>query len=368
MSKELTSSLDLASLPPEEKECLLRVGIELSGEGRGGTYLQFDQEVFQYQSWQEGLEVLSLAQARRLYPWVEDYLGRLLPEARPEDPEARGYFVRVLPGVEVHHPVQSSLFIAREGTRQEVHNLVIVEEGASLKLITGCASGACVRRGQHIGITETFIKRGGKLTFTMIHRWGEEVESTPQGAVWVEEGGTYIYNYICLSGAKKLVTNPSTYLAGAGAVVRSQSILLAPPGTSMDVGSRVYLRASDTKAELISRAITTGGEIVSRGLLVGEVAGVRGHLECHGLMLTPQGRILAVPELEARTANVELSHEAAVGKVAEEAVEYLMARGLDEEEALAVIVRGFLNVRIEGLPPALQEEIDRIIKVSAAGV
>ncbi|MGO0122636.1 SufB/SufD family protein [Desulfothermobacter acidiphilus] len=367
MSKE-TVSPELTALPPEDKDCLLRVGIEPTGTGRSGSFLQFDQEVFQYQSQQEGLEVWSLQRALRLYPWVEEYLGRLLPEYRPRTPEARGYFIRVRAGVKVELPVQASLFIAREGTRQEVHNLIIVEEGASLRLITGCASGSCVRHGQHLGITETFIRRGGELNFTMIHHWGEGVESLPQGAVWVEERATYIHNYICLSGAKRLITNPSTYLAGAGALVRSQSILLAPPGTSMDVGSRVYLQAPETKAELISRAITTGGEIVSRGLLVGEVAGVKGHLECHGLMLTPRGRILAVPELEARTANVDLSHEAAVGKVAEEVVEYLMARGLEEEEALSVIVRGFLNVRMDGLPAALQEEIDKIIKVSAAGV
>lgn len=151
------------------------------------------------------------------------------------------------------------------------------------------------------------------------------------------------------------------YLDGPGATARFHSILAAPPGSLMDVGAGVVLRAPDTRAESIARAITTGGDIISRGRLVGEVAGVKAHLECRGLILAERGLIHAIPELEARVAGAEMSHEAAVGKIAPEEIEYLTARGLNEEEATATIVRGFLNVRIEGLPRELQDEIDRAI-------
>ncbi len=103
---------------------------------------------------------------------------------------------------------------------------------------------------------------------------------------------------------------------------------------------------------------------MNRGQLLGEAAGAKGHLECRGLMLSPQGVIAAIPELEARSDKVELSHEAAVGKIAEEEIEYLMARGLSEEEATATIVRGFLNVKIMGLPPVLEDEVQRAIAMS----
>lgn len=103
---------------------------------------------------------------------------------------------------------------------------------------------------------------------------------------------------------------------------------------------------------------------MNRGHLIGEAAGSRGHLECRGLMLGSGGMIYAVPELEARIDGVDLSHEAAVGKIAEEEIEYLMARGLKEEEATAIIVRGFLNIRIMGLPPELESEINRAIEIS----
>ncbi|MDA8097621.1 MAG: SufD family Fe-S cluster assembly protein, partial [Clostridia bacterium] len=120
--------------------------------------------------------------------------------------------------------------------------------------------------------------------------------------------------------------------------------------------------APNTKAEIIARALTTGGDILNRGHLRGDAAGIKAHLECHGLILSPEGLIHAIPELEARVAGAEMSHEAAVGKIAQEEIEYLMARGLSEEEATSTIVRGFLNVKMDGLPAELQAEIDRAVK------
>jgi len=103
---------------------------------------------------------------------------------------------------------------------------------------------------------------------------------------------------------------------------------------------------------------------MARGHLRGEVPGIKAHLECMGLLLSEKGAIHAIPELEGKVGGVDMSHEASVGKIAQEEIEYLMARGLSEEEATSTIVRGFLDVRIEGLPPSLQEELSRAIKQS----
>ncbi|HIE12309.1 MAG TPA: SufD family Fe-S cluster assembly protein [Desulfotomaculum sp.] len=360
---------DLRLLPAMEKERLLHIGIDVTGKGRAGTFMQLDHSVVHCRSVQEGIEILNIREAVEKYDWICEYTGRLLPLAGARDGRPlTGYFIRVLPGVKARYPVQASLYIAREGLAQEVYNLVLVEEGASVDLITGCATGALVHRGMHAGITEAYVKKGAKLSFTMIHNWGKEVIVRPQSATLVESGGVFLANFVCLSGVKSLKMDPFTRLAGESAVARYNTILIAPPGTTMDTGSRVYLSAPETKAEVIARAITTGGEIISRGHIVGEVPGIRGHLECRGLMLSERGRIYAVPELEALVSKVELSHEAAVGKVAEEEIEYLMARGFDEEEATAAIVRGFLNVRIEGLPAVLQTEIDKAIAASQLGI
>ncbi|RLB11608.1 MAG: SufD family Fe-S cluster assembly protein, partial [Deltaproteobacteria bacterium] len=115
------------------------------------------------------------------------------------------------------------------------------------------------------------------------------------------------------------------------------------------------------RAEVISRTVSTGGTIIARGHLIGEAQGIKAHLECKGLLLSPTGRIHAIPELEGRTSDLDMSHEAAVGKIAKEEIEYLMARGLSEQEATSLIIKGFLSLDIEGLPDELKKEIDKLI-------
>jgi hypothetical protein len=148
---------------------------------------------------------------------------------------------------------------------------------------------------------------------------------------------------------------------GKNAVARINTVLVATKGSDLDIGGRVSLEAPGAKAEIISRTITTGGSIIARGLLIGQVADVKAHLECSGLILSKEGRIRAIPELDGLVTGVEMSHEAAVGKISQDEIEYLMSRGLSEQEATALIVRGFLNVKLEGLPKELQDEIERVI-------
>jgi Fe-S cluster assembly scaffold protein SufB len=163
---------------------------------------------------------------------------------------------------------------------------------------------------------------------------------------------------------RSLQMYPAARCVGENAIVRFNSILVAATGSSLDVGSRVILNAKGAKTEIISRAITTGGSIVARGYVEGNAPDVKGHLECRGLILTGDGIIHAIPELKGTLAGIDLSHEAAVGKIAEEEVEYLMARGLTQGEATAAIVRGFLRVDIAGLPPLLGAELQRAIETS----
>ncbi len=212
------------------------------------------------------------------------------------------------------------------------------------------------------------MRQGGTLTFTMIHNWAEDIHVRPRTGVLVEEGGRFISNYVLLRPVKTVQMYPTVTLAGAGAMARLQSIFIAHPGCELDVGGRVILKAPRTRAEVIARSLSTGGRCVSRGHLVGQVPDVKAHLECRGLILSPHGVIYAIPELEGRVAGVDMSHEAAVGRIAAEEIEYLMARGLDEEEAVSTIVRGFLSVKIEGLPPALEEELEQAIQESGKGL
>jgi Fe-S cluster assembly scaffold protein SufB len=155
---------------------------------------------------------------------------------------------------------------------------------------------------------------------------------------------------------------PTAKCVGENAVVRYNSILVAARGSSLDVGSRAILDARGARTEIISRAISTGGKIIVRGDIEGNALEVKGHLECRGLILQDEGAIHAIPELKGSLPGIDLSHEAAIGKIAEEEIEYLMARGLTRDEATATIVRGFLRVDIEGLPPLLSAEVQRAVE------
>ena len=249
-----------------------------------------------------------------------------------------------------------------------MHNIVVAEEGSELHIITGCATHPDLTSGLHIGVSEFYVKKGAKLVFTMVHNWGEDVYVRPRTGIRVEEDGIFLSNYVSLKGVKSVQTFPTATLAGENAMVRFNSVIVAPEGSDIDTGARVLLDARGTRAEIISRTISYGGRVIARGHLIGKAHDIKAHLECQGLMLTKHGIIHAIPELEAHVADVDMSHEAAVGRIAKDEIEYLMARGLDEEEATSTIVRGFLNVKIDGLPKALDDEIQKAVSECQKGM
>lgn len=361
---------NLSNFSQEEQKRLQQTGLDFSKQGRSGTFFQSDCSVTHCQSTYQGLEVLPVTEAIKNYRKIKDYWWQAVSvdadkyTAASELDLDNGYFIRALPGEKIIYPVQSCLYMRQEKFAQHLHNVIIAEEGSELHIITGCTISPHLVSGLHIGVSEFYIKRGAKLTFTMIHNWGEDVYVRPRTGVIIEEDGVFISNYISLRPVRSLQAYPSAILAGRGAIARFNSILVAPPGSELDLGARVVLKAPQTRAEIISRAISAGGKIIARGLLVGEVPGIKAHLECRGLILSEKGIIHAIPELEGQAAGVDMSHEAAVGKIAQEEIEYLMARGLSEEEATSTIVRGFLNVQIDGLPAELQAEIDAAVKES----
>ncbi len=366
-TEERTYQEELSSLDEEDRLRMREVGIEASEEGRSGTFVQMDHSVIHEGSHQEGLEIMDITLALEKYDWLRDYFWKAVPvdtdkytatvQSRPH----HGYFIRALPGVETTLPLQACLFIGREGLAQYVHNVIIAEEGSKLDIITGCATARHVKGSLHVGVSEFYIKPRAKVSFTMIHSWAEEVVVRPRTTSVVEEEGVFLSNYICLKPVKSLQMYPTTKLVGQGAMARYNSILYAHTNSYLDVGSRVYLSAHCTRAEILARTISSGGKIIARGHLIGEIPEVKAHLECRGLILK-DGVIHAIPELEGRVAGVDMSHEAAVGKIAQEEIEYLMAKGLSGSEAIATIVRGFMDVGIMGLPAPLTQEIDKAIK------
>lgn len=367
------SIMRFEDLPEDYRQDALRAGVVADESGRTGTFFQLDQHVLCARSKDEGLEVLSTTDAAARYDWLDSYLWEAVAADADRFTAAtalaptHGYFIRAKKGVKSTFPLQACLFIGENDIVQRVHNVIIAEEDSELHIITGCTTASHVKSGFHIGVSEFFVKRGARITFTMVHNWAPEVDVRPRTGVILEEGGTFISNYICLRPVKTLQLYPTAWLRGAGSRVRFQSILYAQADSLLDVGSRAVLQAPGAKAEILSRVVAKDSATVyARGHLRGEVPGIKGHLECQGLLLSPKAVISAIPELEARAEDVEMSHEAAVGKIAEEEILYLMSRGLSADEAAALIVRGFLNVRIEGLPPQLEQETRQLLEADLA--
>lgn len=357
----------LEELPLVDQNILEDAGTEIknTSETRAGSFLQMDQSVVNIQSSNDLLEILPISTALEKYDWLrEQYYWKAVPADKDEITEtvnnypAQGYFIRALPGYKGgDKPVQACLYLTEENLVQRVHNVIIVEEGATLNILSGCASSHSANKGAHFGISEFYVKKGGWLSFTMVHSWSEGIEVKPRSAAIIEEESTFISNYVSLKPVKSLQAYPVARINGRNGIARFYSVVATFPGNIIDLGSATELNAEGAATEIVSRVVSHGGKIYARGRITSREKKTSGHLECQGLLLDDKGAIIAVPELEGYVSDSELSHEAAVGRIATEKINYLRARGLTEEEATAMIVTGFMNIDMKGVPEALKAKM-----------
>ncbi|MEW6613537.1 MAG: SufD family Fe-S cluster assembly protein [Pseudomonadota bacterium] len=361
-----------APLSPAELRELGRVGFGQADE-RAGTFLVADHAVLEALPRSSQLEILPLAEALARYDWLPALRFGLVERERDEYTRAAagqmvplGHFIRVFAGQRVLLPVQTCFLIRTTAMRQVVHNIVVAEPGAEVHFISGCTTASHVETGQHIGISEFYVRPGATVTSTMIHSWGPGVEVYPRSAAQVEQGGRFISNYVAMTPVRYIQMYPEATIAADG-LGEFYSVVYAPAGSRLDLGGRARLQGAGASAEIVSRVVSDGGQVITRGHLIGEVDGMRGAMACNGLLLDAAGSIHAIPELEGRALRVALSHEASVGMISQEELDYLMASGIDEEAARSLIVQGFLDVRIRHLPEVLQRAINAMIERAGAG-
>ena len=356
-----------------DKIDLRRVGYDDSGETpRSASFMLEDDTTRVAASNERKLVMASIRQARKEHPWVRELEWSLVDPDTDEftrivadHPDPAGNFIHVKEGAKIRFPAQSCFLLKADRNEQVLHNVIVLEPGAELHLITGCTAASYANAGRHIAVTEIFVREGATLTYTMVHDWAPEVEVRPRTGIAVEAGGTYLSNYIALTRVRHIDTNPLAVVQSGG-TARFNSIIYAKGGSHFDVGGRIRLTGAGARGEITSRVVATASSVVSRGLIEGGSADTKGHMECNGIMLDAEAVIHAVPELKATHPDTELSHEAAVGKIAGEQLNYLMSRGLTEEQARALIIRGFLDVKIKGLPTSLQKVIDTMIEQAMA--
>lgn len=359
----------LEKLKKDSRSELLSAGMDLEEKFRSGSFLQKDNEILLSKSLFKGAEILSTEKALKEYPKLKDYYGkafRILEREFPQDTQG-GYFIRVKKGQKLELPIQACLFLGSKNFNQRVHNLIIVEEEAKVYLITGCTAAKKAKEAFHLGVSEFFVKKGGYLNFTMIHSWKEDTKVKPANIAILEEGAIFVSNYICLKPVKEIVMYPTAVTQGKNCKVSFNSLILSHPGSFQDIGSRIIFKKEGSSAEIVSRGVSLGGKIIARGHLKAQAKNIKAHLECRGLMIEEKGSIHAVPELETDYRDVDLSHEAAIGKISRDEIEYLCSRGFSQTEAQSLIIRGFMDVDILGLPEVLKKEIKELENKSLRG-
>ncbi len=367
----------LEALSKQAQEAAIVTGINLKEEQRAGSYMQIDQSVVYEslsKSYEGQLEMMSTTDALNKYDWMEDYYWKAVPvdqdkyTAQAALNMTHGYFIRVFPHQKPQYPVQSCLLVAENYVSQNVHNIIIVEEGAELQVITGCTLSKNDAEGIHLGISEFYVKKGGKLFFTMIHNWAENFHVRPRTKIVVEEDGSFINNYVLMKPVKSIQSFPVAHLKGDRASAKFNTVVYGLKESYIDLGSRIILEGEDTRGESIARTIAADESVIySRGDLIAKTKGYcLAHLDCRGIVFSQKGKIFAIPELVSEGAmKAELSHEASIGPIAEEQVEYLMSRGISKEDAVSVITSGFLNLDIPYIPEFLDKSIKEVIKATA---
>lgn len=368
--------ISLEQIEQTDMAALTEVGVLDGGDERSGTMILRNFYPLCVQSETEGLELMPIAAALEKYSWVrERYFWKAVAEdldditaqcAAQEEPQ--GYFIRVRKGAKVTLPCKTALYMANENIAQMIHNVVILEDDSELQLITGCVTQNNVHSGMHLSVDEQYIGKNARLINTMVHSWGPEVIVHPRGGTIVEAGGRYESNYVSMRPAKYTFSNPKTLLNGKGASAKFLSIIHGSAGSNIDIGGDVYLNAVDTTAELVHKAICTGGRVNQKGILIGN-ADCRAHVDCAGILLNSgeNGFIESIPGIKACHPEAKISHEASIGKIAPEQVEYLQSRGMDEKEAISLLIRGFVGNDIKGLGKELEARIAEIAELAGHG-
>jgi hypothetical protein len=371
--RDKIASLD--SLQRQVKETVLLSGFTADETERSASYFQMDRTpIYErvQRAFDDAIEIMSTEEALKLYgeEMVAKWWWRAVDPGKDKYTaivalhQTEGYFIRVKAGRKVEKPIQACLFVSESDVSQNVHNIIILEDGAEANVITGCNIHVDVKEGLHAGISEFYVGRGAKLTFTMVHNWAEDFSVRPRTGIVVEEDGVYINNYVLLKPVKSIQAFPVAKLVGDRSTAVFNSIVYGLKDSIIDLGSETQLIGEGSRSEAVARTVSMDRSTVySRGRLIGRNNDCRAHLDCRGIVQSADSTQWAIPDLASEGApGAELSHEAAISPIAAEEIYYLMTRGLPKDEAISMITRGFVSIDIPGLPDVLRKQIDRAIE------
>ena len=280
-----------------------------------------------------------------------------------------GSFVYVPPGVSAGIPLQSYFRLNAPGAGQFEHTLIIVDEGADLHFIEGCSAPKYNVANLHAGCVELFVGKNARLRYSTIENWSRNMYNLNTKRALVEEGGTI--EWVSGSfGSHVSYLYPMSILKGKGARMEFTGITFAGNGQNLDTGAKVVHSAPDTSSFINTKSISKDGGVStfrSSVTITKNAARSKAAVSCQSLMLDSISRSDTIPAMDIRTPDADVGHEAKIGRISDEAIFYLMSRGISEEDAKAMIVSGFADNVSKELPLEYAVEMNNLIRLEMKG-
>ncbi len=355
-------------LPEAEQKFLAGVGAQYESEV---VYHNIKKDLEE-----EGVIFLDMDTGLKEYPEIiRKYFGTVVP---PEDNKfaalntafwSGGSFVYVPEGVQVKVPLYAYFRINAANVGQFERTLIIAEKGSTVHYIEGCTAPLYSTSSLHAAVVEIIAEKGAKVRYTTIQNWSKNVYNLVTKRALAKENATIEWidgNF----GSKVTMKYPGIILAGKGAKAKVISLAYSGSGQQIDAGAKVFHLAPNTSSSVVSKSISTGGgQNTFRGLFVvsKKADNAKLSIRCDALILDKKSRSDTFPTLEIQNENATVSHEATVGKIGEEQLYYLRSRGLNEQEAVNMIVMGFVEPFVKELPPQFAIELYKLLELEMEG-
>lgn len=366
--EDIKNTFELLGLPQAERESLAGVGAQYDSEV---VYHNIRQELVD-----QGVVYMDIETALKEYEDIlKEYFMQLI---KPEDHKfaalhgavwSGGSFVYVPEGVNVDIPLQSYFRLNAPGAGQFEHTLIIVEKNSSLHFIEGCSAPKYKVNNLHAGAVELYVRENSTLRYSTIENWSKNMYNLNTKRAIVDRNGTI--EWISGSfGSKSTMLYPMSILRGEGARSEFTGVTFAAADQHLDTGTKVVHAAPYTTSTVNSRSISKdGGNVFYRGLLkvTPEAHHSKATVSCESLMLDNKSISDTLPIIEVDNDNIDIGHEAKIGRISDEAIFYLMSRGISEEEAKAMIVRGFVEPITKELPLEYAVELNNLITIELEG-
>ncbi|MER6007293.1 Fe-S cluster assembly protein SufB [Nonomuraea sp. NPDC051941] len=366
---DIKNTYDKLGIPEAEKQRLI-----------AGVAAQYESEVV-YHKIREDLEekgviFLDTDTGLKEHPEIfQEYFGSVIPvgdnkfAALNSAVWSGGSFIYVPPNIEVEIPLQAYFRINTENMGQFERTLIIVDENSYVHYVEGCTAPIYSSDSLHSAVVEIIVKKNARCRYTTIQNWSNNVYNLVTKRAVAYEGATmeWIDGNI---GSKVTMKYPAVYLMGEHAKGETLSVAFAGEGQHQDAGSKMVHLAPNTSSSVISKSVARGGGRTSYRGLVQIEEGAHGSastVKCDALLVDQISRSDTYPYVDVREDDVKMGHEATVSKVSEDQLFYLMSRGLDEDEAMAMIVRGFVEPIARELPMEYALELNRLIELQMEG-